>query len=554
MTQHNDSDFIEHIPCPHCGSSDAAATYTDGHCHCFKCQKTWTPAEVAKAAASKIAKPKATDEDLQRLIESGHVRAIPKRGLTQSTCQKWNYRTALNMGGEGLHIAVYCSARGQPLAAKVRNVGKSGTEKKFSLVGDTKSIGLFGRHLWGSGGKMLVITEGEIDALSVSQAFGNKYPVVSVPNGAQAAPKHIANELEWINTFEKVVLMFDMDDPGRAAAEECARLLPPGKAYIAHLSDKDPNALLIAGKSEEITRAAWNAQPYRPDGIVCAADLIGQVLTPPVSGLPWPWESLTKWTYGRRHGEVYTIGAGTGVGKSDWINQVIAFTISKCKEPCAIFGYESGPVQTVKAVTGKLMGRRFHIPDPHGALWTREELVEGTRRLVHDCAPLFINDHYGAIDWESVKERCRFLAKAHGVKHFVIDPISALVMAADDERRELDRIILETASLAQELDACMYPVSHLTRPEGAPHEEGGRVMLKHFRGSNGIVMFSNYVFGLERDQQSADTEEQSETLARCLKDRYTGDSTGRTQKLHYNRISGALEEFALGDPTNDGTE
>jgi twinkle protein len=65
----------------------------------------------------------------------------------------------------------------------------------------------------------ITITEGEIDALSVSQAFRNKYPVVSVPNGAQSAAKALAENYEYLDKFDKIVLMFDMDKPGREASE-----------------------------------------------------------------------------------------------------------------------------------------------------------------------------------------------------------------------------------------------------------------------------------------------------------------------------------------------
>ena len=48
-------------------------------------------------------------------------------------------------------------------------------------------VNLFGQHKWKPGGKMITVTEGEVDAMSVSQVQGNKWPVVSVPSGAQSA-------------------------------------------------------------------------------------------------------------------------------------------------------------------------------------------------------------------------------------------------------------------------------------------------------------------------------------------------------------------------------
>lgn len=528
-----ESNFVMHVPCPLCGSSDAGSLYDDGHCFCFVCQKPFTQdgSELpASAAAPKV------DADLQAYLARGSIVSHPKRGLTQATCKHWGY---LGNAANADHLSPYCDAHGVMRAIKVRH-----PDKTFTWIGNHKECSaLYGRWLWGQGGKMVVVTEGEIDALSVSQAFGNKFAVCSVRDGAQTAAKCVAKELEWLSSYERVVFMFDMDDPGRAAAIECARLLPPGKAFIAKLTEKDANELLKKGKQEEITRAAWNAEQYRPDGIVSAVSLFEAALHPPTSGLTWPWEFLTNWTYGRRYGEVYTFGAGTGIGKTDAIDEVVAHTLSVNKEAVAVFSYERGPAQTLKSIAGKLYSRRFHIPDPEGDFWTLDELKDALRSIEHECAPLFINDHFGGSDWASIKERIRYLFHAEGVRHFVIDPLSAMVVDSDDERRDLDKIVLEAATLASGLGICVYLVSHLTRPDFGPsHEEGGQVRLKQFRGSNAIGMFSTYVIGLERDQQADEPSERLRTLWRCVKDRYTGNSVGLTAPTYYDRISGRLEE------------
>jgi twinkle protein len=33
-----DSEFVAHVPCGSCGSSDANSLYTDGHTYCFACR------------------------------------------------------------------------------------------------------------------------------------------------------------------------------------------------------------------------------------------------------------------------------------------------------------------------------------------------------------------------------------------------------------------------------------------------------------------------------------------------------------------------------------
>ena len=104
--------------------------------------------------------------------------------------------------------------------------------------------------MWRDGGdkSKIIITEGEIDALSVSKVQGNKYPVVSVPSGATSAKKYIKRELEWLSKFSSIILMFDEDEAGKQAVIECSNILPVKKVKIATLPAKDPSELLQKGR------------------------------------------------------------------------------------------------------------------------------------------------------------------------------------------------------------------------------------------------------------------------------------------------------------------
>uniref|UniRef100_UPI0010701DE1 toprim domain-containing protein n=1 Tax=Proteus mirabilis TaxID=584 RepID=UPI0010701DE1 len=142
----------------------------------------------------------------------GEPSALKKRGLTEEACRKYSYWVGTDKHGKTVQIANY-RRDGEIVAQKMRY-----PDKKFSFIGDSKGCGLYGQHLYNPG-RRLVITEGEIDAITVAQALSLKWPVVSVPNGAQGAAKCIARELEWVEGFDEVVLMFDMDEPGQKAAQ-----------------------------------------------------------------------------------------------------------------------------------------------------------------------------------------------------------------------------------------------------------------------------------------------------------------------------------------------
>lgn len=299
-----ESTFLRHEPCPNCGSSDALAVFSDGHKYCYSCTTYFRP-------DGSLDKPRGVKMSASNMIplEELQISALPARGITKDTCTKLKYFVG-EYKGNPCQVACYYDDKGSLVGQKLRFPDKS-----FAVLGKISGC-LYGSQLWSSG-KKLVITEGEIDALSVSQMQGNKWPVVSIPNGAQAARKAIEANLEYLNNFEEIILMFDMDDPGRKACEDCAKILPVGKAYIANLPLKDPNECLKAGRSGDLVSAIWNAKPYRPDGIVSGQDLYEKCvegLDSLKDSVAYPFQALQNKTNGARHGELYVITSGSGMG------------------------------------------------------------------------------------------------------------------------------------------------------------------------------------------------------------------------------------------------
>lgn len=519
--QDNDSTLVRKEPCPSCGSRDNLARYSDGHAYCFS--QGCNHYEKGDGEVSTHSPKKARMEGLI----TGDYKPLLKRGISEETCRKFGYQVG-EYKGKVVQIAPYHDETGSIIAQKVRFA-----DKGFTVAGDSKAISscLFGSHLWSSG-KKIVVTEGEIDAMSVSQVQGNKWPVVSIPNGAQGAKKSLSKSLEYLSGFEEVILMFDMDEPGREAAAECAELFAPGQCKIATLPLKDPNELLQAGRGEEIIRAIWNAKSYRPDGLVNVIDLREEMKKPTEMGLPWFLEELTKLTYGRRYGEVYGFGAGTGVGKTDLLTQQIAYDITTLHQRVGTIFLEQKPTETGKRIAGKIASRRFHVPESG---WTVDELDQAVERL-GDSLTLY--DSFGQTEWDVVKGKIRFMAN-DGIKLIYIDHLTAMADTAD-EKGSLEQIMKEMAGLAQELGIIIHFVSHLATPEGKPHEEGGRVSIRHFKGSRAIGFWSYFMFGLERDQQAEDPVVRMTTTLRILKDRYTGQATGECIYLGYDRDSGLL--------------
>jgi twinkle protein len=381
--------------------------------------------------------------------------------------------------------------------------------------------------------------------MTVSQLQNHKWPVVSLKNGAGSARKDLASQIEWLSTFEEVVLLFDMDEPGLEAVKRSVDLFKPGKVKIATLPLKDANEMLLAGRGDEVIQAIWQASSYRPDGILSFSDVKTMAKKPVELGLPWFSKTLTDMTYGRRKSEVYAFGAGTGIGKTDFLTQQVGFDVIELNLKVGLFFLEQSPAETAQRIAGKLDGKVYHVPD---AGWTAEELSDSLDRL--DTGNLFLYDNFGSVDWEVVSSTIRHLVHSEGVEIIYLDHLTALAAAADDERKALEKIMAEIAMLAKELNIIMVIVSHLSTPEGKPHEEGGRVMIKHFKGSRTIGYWCYFMFGLERDQQANDPLMRTITTFRILKDRYTGRSTGKTIHFGFDVDRGLLFETTTSPETH----
>lgn len=458
------------------------------------------------------------------------VRAVPNRGITAETCEAWGYGWG-EYNGEECHVATYKDERGRVVAQKIRQRGK-----RFSVLGNGRDMPLYGIWKFG-GGKHLVITEGEIDALSVSQAMENKWPVVSLPNGAQSAERAIASAYEWLDQYERIVLMFDMDTPGQAAAEKVAALLPAGKAAIAVLPAKDANEVLQSEGPGAIIRAFWNAKQWRPDGIRHVKDLESDFLNPPaIKGIPYPWQQWNEVLGLQRLGSLVTLTAGTGIGKSTLLRELLYGTLVTHNEPVGALFLEEDNVETLEGLVSIHLSKNIMLDR---SMATQEETKEAFDFI--KSKPLYIYDHFGSSEIDNICDKIRYLVKACGVRWIFLDHLSILVSGLDgDERRTIDMAMTKLRTLVSELKCGMFCVVHLRRPQGDKgHEDGAEVHLGQLRGSHSIAQLSDAVVALNKDAKDPHGTNVSPV---CIKNRRNGGRKGPMGTLTYDRETGRLSD------------
>lgn len=514
-----ESEFLMHTPCEKCGSSDANSLYTDGHTFCFACNTYGQSQEEAKVI-----------EIQPSSFLTGKHEVLVKRRLNEKTVKLWDYQTG-TFNGQTTQIANHKTKDGKTVAQKIRTAGKN-----FSVRGSIKEAGLYGQWLWRDGGKNVTIVEGELDALSMSQAFDNKWPVVSLKTGAAGAKKDIKQALEWLEKFESVVFMFDNDEVGQAAALECSALLSPRKAKIATLPLKDASDMIMAGRNAELLDCFWGAKSFQPDGIINGADLWEAISsTKEVQSVPYPYAGLNEKIGGCRLGEIVTICAGSGLGKSQ-LTREFAYHLMDSGATIGYIALEESAKRTGEGLMSIYLNKLVHLN------YVSEEELKESFDATLGTDKCFMYDHWGSTESDNLLNRIRYLARGCGCQYIILDHISIVVsgMEGGDERRTIDTLMTKLRCITEELDIGMIVVSHLKRPNGDKgHEEGMTTSLSQLRGSASIGQLSDIVIGLERNQQ--DEETSNTTTLRILKNRWSG-STGVAGKLTYSTVTGRMSE------------
>ena len=262
-------------------------------------------------------------------------------------------------------------------------------------------------------------------------------------------------------------------------------------------------------------------------------DLVNTPMTP--SDHEYPWQGLNNKTLGARKGELVTFCAGTGAGKSTVVKEIASYFLSK-GETIGYMALEESVRQAAIDFMSIEANQMLHLEKDLDQKFKRE-----TWEKVFSSGRLFLYDHWGSVDGDVLTNTIRYLVRSCGVNWIVLDHISIVVSGVDggDERRLIDNLMTKLRSLAEELNVGMFIVSHLKRPmQGKGHEDGKQISIGDLRGSGAIAQLSDFVIGLERDQQ-----EGHETVVRVLKARYKGSSTGVATSLFYSPDTGRLSEF-----------
>ena len=551
-----------HQPCPECGSSDALSVNEDGSAFCFSCNDRFSQRKYSNLTGNQeMGEPNINVINSEPLTfpEEGEYVALTDRGISEETAKKYGVRCALFSDGSiQKHLYPYYKEK-EIIAYKERILGSTGKENFFSK-GAIRDAGLFGQHIFSEGGKYVTLVEGECDAMAAYELLGSKWAVVSIRSGANGAERDVKASLEYLESFETVIINFDEDKAGREAAKRVARLLKPSKAKIMRLPEgfKDANDMLRKNNHKDYVQSWWSAKTYTPSGVLSVSENRDKYKNrEKVKSYPFPWEGLNRKLEGLRPGELITLTGGTGLGKTSVTRELEHWLIKSTPHNVGVIALEETFNRTVDGILSIEANAKLHI-DRIREQFTEEELDKFFDVLYdgENANRVWIHAHFGANDIDSIFSKLRFMIVGCGCKWVVIDHLHMLVSTTieGDERRSIDAIMHRIRTLVEETGAGIILVSHLRRVDGNKgHENGIETGLSHLRGSQSIAQLSDCVISLERNQQSDDPLEAATTRVRVLKSRYTGD-VGLATQLVFDNDTGRLSEVDTDELTNSDSE
>ena len=413
--------------------------------------------------------------------------------------------------------------------------------KTFTSTGKIQKT-LFGLHLY-NGGKRLVITEGELDAMAVQTAWYIKYkeffPVVSLRSASSTSD--LVEVRDKIRTFDEVVLWMDNDEAGHKALKEAARIIGYDKIKVAKTSEKDACDTWIKDP-DKVLKAIWNATTYTPAGILTKEQLWSQLEKyNEMESVPYPpfMTGLNEKLKGMRLGEITLWTSGTGSGKSTLLREIALHLLEDTDDKIGIISLEESPAETARKMAGMAMKR-----NPANEEIPIEELKDGFD-AVFGSDRVMVLDHQGSISDGSIMDFLEYMCLS-GCKYLFVDHITILASEGTEGltgNEAIDKIMNDLLRLVKKHNVWIGLISHLRKTDnkGKSFEEGKLPSMDDIRGSGSIKQISMDIIAFARNVGSGNIEERNTIKTKVLKCRYTG-LTGPSGSLYYDFDTGRLSK------------
>lgn len=506
--------LAQHQPCP-CGKSSDAYAISETGGYCFVC-KTKFPHEIIGKDSAGHEKPSSGDTAGLPITEIASLQRLPYRAHTNQALEKYGILAEVDATGDIIGIRYPGWVDG---SYKRRDMRKKG----FRWI-NHPGPGLIGKDRFSAGSSSaVVVTEGEEDMLSAYEMLEFKIPVVSVQSSGNAKADCMA-DADWLNSFDKIYLDFDTDEPGQKAIADVGAMFPYKKIFIINKTKwKDANEYHVNGDAKDYRTLFWTAKRQESESVISSLDdLQLEFMKPPKHAIAtFPWKDLQEATLGIRAGETYLVKAMEGIGKTEFLGAIEYHVLTTTDLPIGVIHLE----EQLQRSALRMVNYKTHIPVhlEGRSPYTMEQHFEIFKDIVKtDQRMHFYKKGKNDENTDHFLNSIRFMVASAGCKVVFFDHISRLATSfrLDDERKELDYVSTKLSEMAEELDFALVMISHV-------NAEG------ETRGSKNISKEAWTVINLYRNRVETDPILRNTTTLEIEKNRHAS-TTGPAGALYFD--------------------
>lgn len=322
--------------------------------------------------------------------------------------------------------------------------------------------------------KPLVITEGQIDALSVYESgYSN---VVSVPCGCNNL-EWITLCWDWLENFSQIIIFGDADEPGmemtatlmkRLGEDRCMipkeypELIYNGKDY--NKICKDANEILCCYGSEGLKAIIDSCEPAPIKGVLNLASV--QMVDPTtIPRIMTKIPALDNMIGGLAEGGVTVFTGKRGEGKSTLNGQLAMNAIEQGYSVCVYSGelnaYTFKQWAYLQATESKYVGYRTDPRSGKNIACISKEIIERIDKYVDQKFWLFDNAYIAEEEQQKailkVFEMC---ARRYGAKLFICDNLMIALTSADEENKAQAKFAAALKAFAVKYKVHVILVAH----------------------------------------------------------------------------------------------
>jgi len=372
-----------------------------------------------------------------------------------------------------------------------RTLDKNGKLKKTVFQQEKPLATLWGHTVVetrknADGKSFLIITEGQIDAMSVaSLGYVN---VVSIPFGV-SADGWIENSWEYMLGFDEIYLFFDNDKAGREACEAAAKRIGFERCRRVELPGQynDANQALLDGY--DINPCIEAAKEFKPSKLVEVSEIFDESLRRlslgrrEEQGIPFlGWEGDESIRFRTREKEMTLYTGWPGDGKSNALYQETTYLVCCHRKKLVIASLEEDAEDILGIMAFHALATQYDPTKTHviKAFKALKELFRGH---------IYFYYHRNRAPFKEVLQHAEFTIRKHGAEHFIMDSVAKTDLDIEDNKDANQFVSMMTNSM-NETGAHYHIVAHARKGDGK--NKWAMPGLNEVKGSNqfGIETFN----------------------------------------------------------------